>query len=115
MKQIVISGLSALIIGFFLWQYGFFSRYNYLSAKFDLHQGTVRVVSFGEPRLPCGDPCIQLQNKYGFRESDIGCVVSGPEIRGIQAYNAQVEKFLDSRNGKGWREQYQAELTDMLK
>ena len=103
-------GLGILIIGVLLWQFGFFNRFNYLTAKIDIWSNTPRIVTAGIPEIPCGVPCIGLKEKYGFYESNIGCIVTEPQLRGINAYNNQIEKFLNKRNGKDWRKKYQMEL-----
>ncbi len=113
-KKIKI-GIGIVLIGIFLWQFGFFTRYNYLTAKIDICRDLPRIASYGLPSHPCGVPCIGLKEKYGFHESNIGCVVTETQIRGIDAYNSQIEKYLNERNGKDWREKYQAELDSLIK
>jgi len=113
-KKIKI-GIGILLVGIFLWQFGFFTRFNYLTAKIDVWRESPRIASYGLSSYPCGVPCIGLKETYGFHESNIGCVVTGPQIRGINAYNAQIEKYLNKRNGKDWREKYQTELDSLIK
>ena len=50
-----------------------------------------------------------------FTNRNIGCVVTSAQIRGINAYNAEIEKYLNKRNGKDWREKYQAEMDSLIK
>ncbi|PWG04045.1 FEKKY domain-containing protein [Polaribacter aquimarinus] len=108
-------GIGILIVGVILWQFGFLTRFNYLTAKIDIWRDSPRIASYGLPSYPCGVPCIGLKEKYGFHESNIGCVVTSPQIRGINAYNAEIEKYLNKRNGKDWREKYQAEMDSLIK
>jgi len=108
-KKITI-GIGILIIGILFWQFGLFNRFNYLTAKIDSWRDSVRLVTTEIPMYPCGVPCIGLKEKYGFHESNVGCVLTGPTIREIDAYNAEIEKYLNKRNGKDWRKKYQVEL-----
>jgi len=113
-KKITI-GIGILIVGILFWQFGIFNRFNYLTAKIDSWRDSVRLVTTEPPMYPCGVPCIGLKEKYGFHESNVGCVLTGPTIRGINAYNAEIEKYLNKRNGEDWREKYQAELDSLIK
>ncbi len=107
-------GLGIIIIGVILWRFGFFTRFNYLTAKIDIWRDSPRIASYGLP-YPCGVPCIGLKEKYGFHESNIGCVVTESQIRGIKSYNTQIEKYLNKRNGNDWREKYQVEMDSLIK
>ena len=107
-------GFGVLIVGILFWQYGFFNRFNYLTAKIDIWRGSPRIVTVGIPEHPCGVPCIGLKELYGFHESNAGCVVTNPQLRGINAYNSQVEKHLVKRNGEGWRHKYESELDSLI-
>ena len=53
--------------------------------------------------------------KYGFKDSNIGCVVTQQEINGILTYNSVVEQYLVNRNGKRWRDAYQKEVDFLYK
>lgn len=107
-------GIGLLIVGALLWQFGFFNRFNYLTAQIDIWRASPRIATVGKP-LPCGVPCIGLKEKYGFHASNVGCVVTEPQLRGINTYNEQIEKYLNKKNGKDWREKYEAELDSMIK
>lgn len=113
-KKKITIGIGTLIVGILFWQFGFFTRFNYVTAKIDIWRDSPRIASYGVP-YPCGVPCIGLKEKYGFHESNVGCVVTGPQIRGIEAYNAQIEKYLSKKNGKDWRKKYQAEMDSLIK
>ena len=113
-KKKITIGVGILIVGILFWQFGLFNRFNYLTGKIDSWRNSARIVTVGKP-LPCGVPCIGLKEKYGFHESNVGCVVTGPQLRGIDAYNAEIEKYLNKRNRKDWREKYQAEMDSLIK
>ncbi|MGH1384140.1 hypothetical protein [Kordia sp.] len=114
-KKKISFGIGILIVGIIFWQFGLFNRFNYLTAKIDSWRDSARIVTTGPPIHPCGVPCIGLKEKYGFHESNVGCVLTRPTIRGIEAYNAEIEKYLNKRNGKNWREKYQAEMYLLIK
>lgn len=108
-------GIVILIITIISWQLGFFNRFNYLTAKIDAWRDSARIVTTELPSYPCGVPCIGLKEKYGFHESYVGCTLNGPTIRGIDMYNNEIEKYLNSRNGMGWRKKYETELDSLIK
>jgi len=105
-------GIFVLVILF--WQFGFFNKYNYFTAKIDIWKNSPVIATIGVP-VPCGDNCIKLKAKYGINELYVGCLMTGPKLRGINSYNLQVEKFLDKRNGKNWWKKYERELEVLLK
>jgi len=114
-KKNIIIGISLLLVGILFWQFGLFNRFNYLTAKIDSWRDSARIVTTEPPLHPCGVPCIGLKEKYGFHESNVGCILTGPTIRGIEAYNAEIEKYLNKRNGKDWRNKYQTEMDLLIK
>ena len=105
--------IGILFVGILFWQFGLLNRFNYLTAKIDGWRDSARIVSTDPPLHACGVPCIGLKEKYGFHEHYTSCAQTGPTIRGIKAYNAEIEKYLNKRNGMDWREKYQAEM-DLL-
>lgn len=112
-RKKIITGIGILLIGVFLWQFGLFNRFNYLTAKIDIMRNSPRIASIGK-QIPCGVPCYQLKEKYGFHESNVGCSVTDPLLRGIDAYNTEIEKYLDKRNGKDWRYKFEKELDSLI-
>ena len=114
-KKKITTGIGILIIGILFWQFGLFNRFNYLTAKIDGWRNSARIVTTEPPLHPCGVPCIGLKEEYGFHEHYTSCSQTGPTIRGIQAYNAEIEKYLNKRNGKDWREKYQSEMDLLIK
>jgi hypothetical protein len=112
-KKIKI-GIGVLLVGIVLWQFGFFSRYNYLTAKIDIMREQPRIVEIGVPSY-FGVAYIGLDESYGFHQSNVGCLISTPQLRGIDSYNSKVEKYLIKRNGKDWRKKYQKEIDSIIK
>jgi hypothetical protein len=113
-KKKITIGILLILVGILFWQFGLFNRFNYLTAKIDGWRDSARIVTVGKP-LPCGVPCIGLKENYGFHESNVGCTVTITQLRGIDAYNAEIEKYLNKRNGKNWRKEYEAELDSLIK
>ena len=115
LASLIIICIASLVI-FLWWNFGLFSSYNYFTAKRDIKNGNIKFVSFGLP-LPCSkDREIKMvMNKYGFKDSNIGCIVTTQEINAIETYNNVVEKYLTQHNGKNWRITYQKEVDSLYK
>lgn len=76
-------------------------------AKTDIGAGDVHFMSWGLA-LPCDKSLFDsINSKYGFKYIDQGGPVNILEGR---VYNQVVEAYLDSVNGRGWRERYNQEL-----
>lgn len=114
-KKKIIIGIGLILVGILFWQFGLFYRFNYFTAKIDCWRNSARIVTTELPIHPCGVPCIGLKEKYGFHEHYAGCIQSGSTIRGIDAYNAEIEKYLNIRNGKNWRTKYEVEMNLLIK
>lgn len=113
-RKKIIGTLLFLLTVILCWQYGLFNRFNYFTAKIDGWRDQARLVTVGPPAFSCGVPCIGLKEKYGFHESNVDCLLTEPTIRGIDAYNEEIERYLEERNGTNWREKYQAEFDLMI-
>ncbi|MGC4128941.1 MAG: hypothetical protein QM564_05135 [Bergeyella sp.] len=107
---------SILLIGIVLWQFGFFYRFNYLTAQMDIMRDEARIL-ITEPPILNADPIAQigLNEEYGFHEHYTNCNLTQPEIRGIDSYNSEIEKYLIKRNGENWRKEYQSKLEILIK
>ncbi|MFY0603347.1 MAG: hypothetical protein JXQ93_05325 [Flavobacteriaceae bacterium] len=105
-----------LLIGILFWQVGLFSRYNYITAKIDIYDESVRVIETGPP-INNVDliKYIGLNEKYGFYLINVGCVISQADINGIEIYSYQIEKYLEKRNGKNWRKKYNQEIELLIR
>ncbi len=119
-KRILIISLIFAIIGSVIiilwWYFGLFSSYNYFIAKRDIKNGTVQYISFGLPMPSSKDSEINMvMTKYGFKDRNIGCIVTKQEINAIETYNVVVEQYLTSRNGKNWKPNYQKEVDSLYK
>lgn len=96
------------------WQLGFFYRFNYLTAQVDKFRDKARVVILDVPQLVSADPIAynSLNEKFGFHLYYDDNITS-EELRGINMYNSEIERFLEKRNGKGWRKKYQLALKNL--
>lgn len=98
-----------VFVGLVGWQYGLFNRYTYLTAKIAIIRDAPMIVVVGDP-TPCGAECIELREKYGFTVKNFGTKATKSQLRGIVDYNFEIESHLERKNGKDWREEYEAEL-----
>jgi hypothetical protein len=119
-KKISLTSLSIIFITslviFLWWNFGLFSSYNYFAAKRDIKNGNIKFVTFGLPIVCSKDDEIKMvMNKYGFKVSNIGCIVTNQEINAIETYNKVVEQYLTQQNGKNWRTTYQKEVDSLYK
>lgn len=112
-KKIKIS-IIVLFLGIILWQFGYFSRYNYLTAKIDCLRDQPRIVQIGVSNFNFSVPIVSLNEKYGFHEYNTGCMITSHQLRGIESYNTEVEKYLNKRNGKDWRKKHELELNQLI-
>ena len=73
--------------------------------------GRVRLVTYGIADPASGADHITA--KYGFRTHHMGCIAS--DDRNILDYQVAVDRYLDQRNGIGWRKRYERELDSFRK
>lgn len=95
----------------YVWGQGFTTPYNKYSARKDLKNGIVQIVTAGQ----------FIHNEYMLEEDKIrkdsfGYVIfnSGVLFPGTTMYNKEVGKYLEKRNGKDWK-QRQAVLFESLR
>lgn len=108
--------ISILIIGIglSLWNFGFFNRYNYLTAKTDIAKNNPQIVYVGKSMLTSSD-LNNVSKKYGFEIVGFGCTLSSVEQNGIEIYNSQMNNYLDKLNGIGWKSEYKKEIDSLMK
>ena len=109
--KIVIGILAVLII---FWQSGLFYRYNYITSKIDIILNQPKLVEIGV-MSHFGIANNGLNQKFGFIQDNVGCFISETQIRGIKAYNKEIEKYLVLRNGTEWREEYQIGIDSIVR
>ncbi|WP_100616446.1 FEKKY domain-containing protein [Confluentibacter citreus] len=111
-KTIIFSGIILILIGIGLWNYGFFNRFNYLTAKSDIENNSPRKVLVGELMISPTE-MDKISRKYGFTNIGFGCVVSGTELNGIEIHNAEIDKYLTNKNGTEWKADYLKEIDSL--
>jgi len=111
-KTIIFSGIILILIGIGLWNYGFFNRFNYLSAKSDIANNSPYKVLVGESMISPME-MNKISQKYGFKNVGFGCIVSGIEENGIEMYNAEIDKYLTNKNGTDWKAKYRKEIDSL--
>ncbi|WP_047414179.1 hypothetical protein [Cellulophaga sp. Hel_I_12] len=111
-KTIIFSGIILILIGIGLWNYGFFSRFNYLTAKSDIANNSPQKILVGELTISPIE-MDKISQKYGFTNVGFGCVVSGTELNGIEIYNAEIDKYLTNKNGTDWKVEYLKEIDSL--
>ena len=111
-KTIIFSGIILILIGIGLWNFGFFNRFNYLTAKSDIENNTLHKILIGE-LLISPTEMNKVSQKYGFTNVGFGCMVSGTELNGIEIYNAEIDKHLTKKNGIDWKSKYRKEIDSL--
>ncbi len=113
-KKPILISIIIIGIGISLWYFGFFSRYNYLTAKRDIAKNNPQIVYVGESMLTPADLNI-VSKKYGFEIVGFGCTLNAVEENGIEIYNSQMKKYLDEINKTGWKSEYKKSIDSLMK
>lgn len=113
-KNLIFFTFLTIGVAFLLWNFGFFSRYNYLTAKSDIAGNNPQILFIGESMLTSSD-INAVSKKYGFRVVNFGCIVNRTEQNGIKIYNSQMDNYLDEKNGIGWESKYKKEIDSLMK
>jgi hypothetical protein len=114
--MIIISITLLAIVGSlsFAWWTGCFTPYNYFTAKRDIRNGKIQLVSYGLPSPELIQEA-DIRKKYGFSRSNAGCIATTDLIQGISMYNNIVQNYLNKRNGHDWRLRYEREIDSVSK
>ena len=113
-KRKLIVGLGILLIGILLWNFGFINRYNFLTAKIDIMNGNPKIITVGLP-IFTDNELNRITKKYGFKNVNFGCIVTQSQLNGIDSYNAEIETYLERKNGENWRIHYDQEIDSLIK
>jgi len=116
-KTIIVTSITLLAIAgslSFAWWTGCFTPYNYFTAKRNIRNGKIQLVSSGLT-LPELIQEAEIGKKYGFSRSNAGCIVTTELSQGIAIYNNLVENYLNKRNGHDWRLRYKREIDSVRK
>jgi hypothetical protein len=89
--------------------FGFFTPYNYWTAREHIKNGEFIIVEIGEKPLHFEEKQ-ELANTYGFMFLLPGCKTSPDYINGAKYFNNVMIDHLEWKYGKGWWTQFQAQL-----
>lgn len=110
----LIYGIVALpiLVGLFLslkYFFGFFTPYNSWTARQDIKNGEVQLISVGLPYMP--ELAQQVAKQYDFRYCYSGCMVNPWEMNGIDCYNEVVREYLANKHGNDFWAMYDAKIS----
>ena len=103
-----------LAVGILYYNFGFFERYNFVTAYWDSWTDTNRIVVFGE--LNQFDVIkAKTARKYGFEyEVAGGCLVTQPLLNGLRDYNAIMAAKINDKLGKDWEDVLEKEISKQI-
>jgi len=88
--------------------FGIFTSYNAFTAKRDIKNGVVKIITIGEPDLTSARQ--DLAKQYGFGYSFVGCNSTIELRNGSRFYNAVVEEYLIEKYGKDFWSRFNAQV-----
>ena len=115
-KKVILLIVSSLVIFIFMYHYGFFSRYNYLTAKLDIQRGNVRLISV-DTEADSYFPVKSLSEKHSVKIDRCKPVflVNNITDKGVAIYNQQMEKQIKMNLGERKYRKYQHDLDSLYK
>ena len=115
-KKVILLVVSSLVIVIFLYHYGFFSRYNYLTAKLDIQRGNVRLISV-DTEADSYFPVKSLSRKHNviMEHCEPVFLINNITDKGIAIYNQQMEKQIKINLGEKKYRKYQNDLDSLYK
>jgi hypothetical protein len=114
MKRKTIYGLLIILLvtGLYFglrFSFGFFTPFNFLTARQDIKNGKIKIIEIGEPILNF-EQKQKLANFYGFEFQLYGCNVTKDINNGKEYYNKAMINELESKYGVGWWTKFQTKL-----
>lgn len=86
--------------------FGIFTPYNYVTAQWHKHHGTLQLLSYGEQQLTQKQQVV-VANEMGFDIKAIaGCFISQSAINGAEQYNKVMNNALTAKLGKSWKAEF---------
>ena len=113
-KSILIVGILLIGTGILFWNFGFFTPYNYFTAKSDIAKKNIQIIYIGESMLKPSNINV-VSKKYGFEVIGFGCTFNKQEQNGIEIYNSQMDNYLNMLNPKGWKSDYKKGIDSLMK
>ncbi len=116
-RKIIFSIPIILVLAGIIWwlcfSFGFFTPYNFITARQDISYGKIQVIVYGKPFRP--EETQLCAKKYGFEFNFIGCMVTKELINGTNKYNQEVEKYLDAKYGADFLNRFYHQLDSIIK
>lgn len=91
--------------------FGIFTPYNAFTAKQDIKNGVVKIITIGEPDLTSARQ--DLAKQYGLGVAFVGCNSTIALQNGSRCYNAVVEEYLTDKYGKDFWTKFNAQVQKM--
>ncbi|MFD2890449.1 hypothetical protein ACFS5J_00260 [Flavobacterium chuncheonense] len=113
-KKTIFISITIFLIIFGSWNFGFFTRFNYLTAKNDIAKNKLQIVFVGESMLSIED-INKVSKKYGFKVINYGCIINRVEQNGIEIYNSKMDDYLGKLNSTNWKKNYEREIDSLMK
>jgi len=115
-KKAILFILSFLVIIIFLYHFGFFSRYNYLTAKEDIQKGNVRLISdtpFWEAYFLVES--LSKEHNVKMEHCEPVFLINNITDKGLNIYNQQMEKQIRINLGEKKYTEYKKALDSLNK
>jgi hypothetical protein len=108
-KYLILLGIVLTGLAYGHYQYGIFTKYNFLTGQIDKMNNKYQLVVYGE--TASDDMILNIAARdFKFQYKFIGCIISTPAIHGIDGYNSVMKNQLTRLNGKGWEEKFMLEV-----
>ncbi|MBG9377691.1 hypothetical protein I5907_15725 [Panacibacter sp. DH6] len=110
--KIILIVFALSLLGFSItYKFGLATKYNYFSAKRDISNGNIQIISYG---LPLIDE-ILISKSFAFQVEEFGCSISNEQINGIEKYNKIVKEYFTKINGDNWGTQFNNKCDSLIK
>jgi hypothetical protein len=88
--------------------FGFFTPYNYLTARQDIKNGKIQIIAIGLPYMP--QVRQRLSGQFGFEYIYVGCNATTELLNGAKYYNNVVEVYLTEKFGNNFWTNFNIQL-----
>jgi len=108
-KYLILLGIVLTGFAFGHYQYGIFTKYNFLTGQIDKLNNKYQIIVYGE--TSSDDMFLNIAARdFKFQYEFIGCNISTPALHGIDGYNSVMKNQLTKINGKDWEEKFMLEV-----
>src|ERR1700759_2589957 len=114
-STLAITLFPLLLLAYFHFQYGLFTRYNYFTAQWDKRHNDIHLINWGKGLLTNKEHEI-IAHQMGFQWTTIaGCFIDGPSANGAEQYNKVITEYLDQKMGKKWRSKFDRSIDSLFR